>query len=375
MYQFPLINTIDDVLPHIKGWDEIVVGEKEDFTWIDYVVDTGETFSRKHQGWEMRRECRGLIFNKHGRIVSRPFHKFFNVNQLEETQANLIDMSRDHTIMVKEDGSMVRPFMIDGEIRWGTRKGESDTIASLRKDFPYHFDKMSGWGEPISSVCNSQLTPIFEYVGPNNKHVVSYDNPRLILLALRDNYTGRYYNIHHDPFYKKFDLVPLLESPHNIDEFLETIRVLKGSEGAVITFGNEYYKVKAEDYVLKHRARDAVAKKRHIWTMILDGTLDDFIPLLNDADKAIVDETEKEYWKLWHQTNWAIDVYTFDAVVQHSSKKDYAMNSDKDSVMRQFAFARYDGKDLTDALNNYIRKHLNQDNKHQELMQWMESFL
>lgn len=376
MYQFPIIHTIDDVLPFIKGWDEIIVANKGDYTWIDYVVDTGETFSNKHQGWEMRRECRGLIFAKDGYIASRPFHKFFNVNQLEETQANLIDMSRDHTIMVKEDGSMVRPFLINGEIRWGTRKGESDTIASLRKDFPDYFNSLTKQGGLCKTICNSGLSPIFEYVGPNNKHVVSYEEPRLILLAIRDTHTGEYREVHWNPWHGEiFDLVDVLESPNNIEEFMETIRVLKGSEGAVITFGNEYYKVKAEDYVLKHRARDAVAKKRHIWTMILDGTLDDFIPLLNDSDKAIVDETEKEYWKLWHQTSFHIDRMTFSVVTTFASKKDFAMNGDKNGIFRQFAFGRFDGKDMNEMLNEHIRKHLNQDSKQAELQQWMESFL
>lgn len=376
MYQFPVIHTIDDVLPFVKDHDSIVVADKGDYTWIDYVVDDSIIFNPKYAGWEMRRECRGLLFDTKGQIVSRPFHKFFNVNQLEETQANLIDMSRDHTIMVKEDGSMVRPFMIDEEIRWGTRKGESDTITSLRKDFPEYFKLKVNQGGLCAHICNLNRTPIFEYAGPNNKHVVSYEEPRLIMLATRDNFTGQYYDIYNNRFHREhFDLVDMLESPNNIEEFMETIRVLKGSEGAVITFGNEYYKVKAEDYVLKHRARDAVAKKRHIWTMILDGTLDDFIPLLNDADKAIVDETEKEFWKLWHQTSFHIDRMTFSVVTTFASKKDFAMNGDKNGIFRQFAFGRFDGKDMNEMLNEHIRKHLNQDIKQVELEEWMKSFV
>lgn len=178
---------------------------------------------------------------------------------------------------------------------------------------------------------------------------------------------------------KKFDIPSVNSydySDHSLDSFLKKVRVDLGIEGYILVMKDGHrYKVKAEDYVLKHRARDAVAKKRHIWTMILDGTLDDFIPLLNDADKAIVDETEKEFWKLWQQVNWVIDAYTFNVVVQYSSKKDYAMNGDKDSVLRQFAFARYDNKDLTELLNNHIRKHLNQDSKQAEIQAWMESFL
>lgn len=383
MYQFPEIFTIDDVLPFIKGFDEIVVADKGDYTWIDYVVDTGETFSNKHQGWEMRRECRGLLFDNRGFIVSRPFHKFFNVNQLEETQANLIDMGRDHKIMVKEDGSMVRPFWLDGHaVRWATRKGESDTINFLRKDFPDMFgedsyDCHSQRYQQMFFQLQNNYTPIYEYVGPNNKHVVSYDKPRLILLAVRDNHSGQYFNIHDkEMFMYANDVVDVLESPNNIEEFMETIRVLKGSEGAVITFGNEYYKVKAEDYVLKHRARDAVAKKRHIWTMILDGTLDDFIPLLNDADKAIVDETEKEFWKLFYAARDGVEEFAIDCVNKYGNKKDFAMTKDQiDPVLKQFVFAKFDQKDHVLIFENHIRKHLNQDSKQAELQQWMESFL
>jgi RNA ligase len=50
------------------------------------------------------RECRGLIFSDKGNILSRRFHKFFNVNELEETHESLIDINRPHILTEKMDG-------------------------------------------------------------------------------------------------------------------------------------------------------------------------------------------------------------------------------------------------------------------------------
>ena len=80
-YKFPEIRHIDDVLPAIEGRSEFIVADKGDYKVINYVVDTGETFSRADPLWEMRRECRGLIFDRSGFIASRPFHKFANFGQ------------------------------------------------------------------------------------------------------------------------------------------------------------------------------------------------------------------------------------------------------------------------------------------------------
>lgn len=51
------------------------------------------------------RECRGLIFNKEtGKVVARRLHKFFNIGESEETQANKIDFSLPHVLVEKVDG-------------------------------------------------------------------------------------------------------------------------------------------------------------------------------------------------------------------------------------------------------------------------------
>jgi uncharacterized protein YqhQ len=42
----------------------------------------------------------------------------------------------------------------------------------------------------------NDITPIFEYVGPHNKVVISYEEENMILLAARENVSGTYLDIH-----------------------------------------------------------------------------------------------------------------------------------------------------------------------------------
>jgi RNA ligase len=64
----------------------------------------------------IRRECRGLVFDKNGWILARRFHKFFNLNEREETLARNVDFSKPHSVLAKIDGSMISPVIINGEI-------------------------------------------------------------------------------------------------------------------------------------------------------------------------------------------------------------------------------------------------------------------
>jgi RNA ligase len=117
----PRIEHINDVLPHIEGRQDFVVAHKDGYTAIDYVYSTADTFDNP-----MRIECRGLKFNADGRILARPLHKFFNVNERPETQAGLLDFGKPHVVMDKLDGSMIHPAIVHGEVVFMTRMGRTD---------------------------------------------------------------------------------------------------------------------------------------------------------------------------------------------------------------------------------------------------------
>lgn len=193
-YAFPEIRTINDVLPHIEGRSEFIVAEREFGTVINYVVATTNTFDMTGPddlGGAIRRECRGLIFDRDGNIMSRPFHKFFNVNEREETQARLIDMSQPHVIMEKRDGSMVRPITINGYIRLATKMGITEVAMQAEKFFARNvkYKDFCIW------CIDKGLTPIFEWTSPFNQIVLPYEEDILTLLAVRENISGKYLTI------------------------------------------------------------------------------------------------------------------------------------------------------------------------------------
>jgi hypothetical protein len=200
---FPTIKTIDDVLPAIEGRDEFIVAERDYATIVNYVVMKPDTFDidlndtvENHGEFVpkglIRRECRGLMFAPNGEIMSRSVHKFRNIGECEETMPYNIDFSEPHQTFFKEDGSMVRPFKVGNHIRWGTKMGLSD-VALLAEEYVASTPKYT----KCAQYCiERNLTPVFEFVGPNNRIVVDYPEQSMILLAIRENFSGRYLDIH-----------------------------------------------------------------------------------------------------------------------------------------------------------------------------------
>jgi RNA ligase len=130
-YQFPDLNHISDVIPHIEGLDEFRVMQKDWYTVINYAVAFDDTFSldseKSHYNMTIRRECRGLIFDTAtGQLISRPYHKFFNAGEREETQLNKINLYEPHIVLEKLDGSMIRPIPTAEGFKLATKAGVTD---------------------------------------------------------------------------------------------------------------------------------------------------------------------------------------------------------------------------------------------------------
>ena len=206
-HKFPMITHINDVLPALEGRDEFVIAErKEDrYTVINYNVafqdtfdiDVSEGYKTQHGEYVskgvMRRECRGIIFDNNGNLISRPYAKFFNVGEKIETDIKNIDISKPHIVLDKLDGSFIRPFRTnDGIFRVGTKMGETD-IAEMARPF---FDK-ENYRQFANWCLDRHLTPIFEFMSQKNRIVIDYgDVDSLILTTIRDNYSGNYIKYH-----------------------------------------------------------------------------------------------------------------------------------------------------------------------------------
>jgi len=174
---FPHIEHIDDVLPHISDKPEFIVGRHDDYSYIDYVFSTQTAFDNVYS-----RECRGLKFDKSGKLVGRSYQKFHNLNENEEYQEHNIDFSQPHVVLDKLDGSMVHTVLLNGDIRLMTRKGFSE-VAIKAERFLSKSTRYNGLFS-LSAYPLDQFTFTFEYVAPHNQIVIFYHKLKIQMYTL-----------------------------------------------------------------------------------------------------------------------------------------------------------------------------------------------
>lgn len=371
-YQFPIIRTIADVLPHIEGRDEFVVAEREGYTVINYVVAMADTFNMEDADdltGAFRRECRGLIFDREGCIMSRPFHKFFNVNERAETQMNQIDLSQPHVIMEKMDGSMIRPILIDGYLRLATKMGVTEVAmqaeawlaaqpdADVKRDF-------------LRNSVLGGATPIFEWVSPFNQIVLAYEEADLVYLGDRDSITGEYWFDEAAPFTK----VPRYGSVEgNMSDYVARQRGAEGREGDIIAFADGHrVKVKNDWYVRIHKTVERIVFDRNIVDLIINEEVDDVVPMLPQAQADRVRDFERRFWEAFNETEAGIAELYIDAS-RYESRKDVATIFAKtvDKSMMPFIFRMLDGGNLRELMLDHVRKNISSNTKWDACAEWM----
>lgn len=277
MTHFPIAH-INDVMPFVQDRKDFVIADKGDYTVIDYVFAGEDTFDHP-----ARIECRGIKFAPDGSVLARPLHKFRNVGETPELQPHLLDFTQPHVVMDKLDGSMIHPAIVNGEVVFMTRMGRTDVA---RKAERHLTKRLAEW---CRKMAKHGATPIFEWTAPDNRIVVRYDESALTLLAIRENESGEY--LAHSEIANLGIPVVRTHSPRHTSaaDFLAYARAIQGAEGFVVRFDNGLWvKAKGDDYVLKHRAKDSILQEKNILALVLNGGLDDVLPLLDapDADAA-----------------------------------------------------------------------------------------
>lgn len=273
------ITSIHPLLPLIEQKPEFVLLDKGDYQVIDYVYMDKNTFE-----YPELMECRGIKFCRDGLILARPFRKFFNYGE----QGSDLPLHRPHVITEKLDGSMIHPVLIDGRLYLHTRKGHTD-VAKKAERFVMSSERK--YGELCRAAIRSGYTPIFEYIGPENRIVLRYDEEDMQLLAMRHMILGTILDFGDVRAMGVTFNVPVVEIKNfqlkgQLEVFLTHARGLKDAEGYVVYYDDGYMvKIKADDYVLKHRALDDMSSKKKVVALCAQGFMDDVLGTLDDADR------------------------------------------------------------------------------------------
>ena len=371
-YEFPMIRHISDVLPHIEGRDEFVVAEREGYTVINYVVAMADTFNMTGPddlGGAIRRECRGLIFDRDGNLMSRPFHKFFNINEREETQTNVVDMSQPHVIMEKMDGSMIRPILVDGYLRLATKMGVTNVAMDAEVWLAAQDPSLKEW---MRRCVEHGITPLFEWISPFNQIVLAYEEADLVYLGSRNNLTGQYHFSRRNDM--PFTKVPQYGSVEgNIADYIARQREAEGREGDIIRFADGHMvKVKNDWYVRIHKTVDRIVFDRNIVDLIINEEVDDVVPMLPQVQADRVRGFESRFWAAFKETEAGIAELYIDAA-RYESRKDVATVFAKtvDKTVMPFIFRMLDGNDLRELMLDHVRKSINTNTRWDECAKWL----
>ncbi|KAF0978338.1 hypothetical protein FDP41_002853 [Naegleria fowleri] len=289
--------------------DEFTIKKEQGFIFIKYKSATRNTFPDPEKARDeherliskLRRECRGIIFEEETKaIVCRKFHKFFNINEREETNIEKINWKRGFRVLEKMDGSLVSPVLVKNRsseeqhgIKFTTMLGFTE-IAQFVDD--YVFSEMKErQRRNYLSFCNycieKKWTPLFEFCSPKQTIVLEYTESTLTLLAIRKNESGEYMEFNEMVKLVKHNFsndIPIVkvwkEYPQGLNGdakgLLKEIYSQKQVEGYVIRFNDgDMYKVNTHWYNSLHGVETSgkSVRDRHIILGILDNTVDDLI--------------------------------------------------------------------------------------------------
>lgn len=256
--------------PEIRIKEEVVEGYK--FYNVCYMIVDKNTFDSS-----LAREARGIVFDEFGHCVSRPFHKFFNVNENDRSKAENIDW-KNVKFSDKLDGSMAIPHLINDKIIWRTKKSFYSDVADMMNAHwkhleKYHFTYFLEQELIIRVKIRSGYTPLYEFTSLDNQVVIEHKEPSFNFLGSRNVSTGEYEDVSFNE--ETNEMYEYCSS----NEIIGTVYCLEGFEGYVIHDGNDMYKLKTKWYLERHRAVDTMSYKRALG-LIDDNTIDDIIATL-----------------------------------------------------------------------------------------------
>lgn len=250
-----------------------------------YMISGPETFDSAEA-----RECRGIVFNAQGQVNGRSLHKFFNVNEREETLLQNLDWPKVTRVMDKRDGSMIHTVStVDGIILKSKKSFESD-VAKAADDWMNNQDGLHVFKLALRMSAMNK-TCIFEWTAPTARIVLFYPEAELQLLHIRDNETGVYMEAEDLRKWAAEFGVKVVEEvnlmKYGVDVTKMTAKdaehlhkTVEGVEGWVIQFedGN-MIKLKTDWYIKRHHAMTFV-RERDIAMLVLDEGLDDMKSML-----------------------------------------------------------------------------------------------
>ena len=292
--------------------------------------------------WDkITRMCRGLILDGEHNIISRPFPKFFNIEELDE-----LPPYNTYDVYEKYDGSLGISYFVNGKLGITTRGSFiSEPAQWATKNFNKIYSNISYFKEGY--------TYLFEIIYPDNKIVVNYKTTEdLVLLAVIHTETGKELDL---TLFGHFHIAKKYENKKLSDLKNENV---KNREGYVIKYpDNTRIKIKFEDYIKLHRILMKLNVKT-IWECLRDNTLDELIKEIPDEYYPYINKEKENFITQFNAIEKeAILIYN---KYKGLNQKEYAFTV-KDMNINPILFNLYKNKEYKELIWNRIKPSIGDD--------------
>ena len=328
---------------------------------------------------EVTMMCRGLITdNTTGKILVRPFPKFFNYEELVggKWKESQIPTKGDYVyVQEKMDGSLGILFNYEGEWVMATRGSFTSDQAIrgmeiLKRNYPV-FDK----------VWMKEYAYLVEIIYPENRIVVDYGKEKVVFLSvvLNEGFSGwkptdeteLHWTIACSIFagngIKKSDIVKTEQHFNFSDELYKSLKEKNevNKEGFVLRYfpGNFRMKIKFEEYVRLHRIMTNLSTTA-VWEVVSSGgKMEDLLKDVPDEfyKKIKMYESELKYgfYRYSEYCGKMHDYFRYgkfnDKEVEPTKKEFAEFIKDKHPKVKSILFAMWDGKDYSKIIWNTLK--------------------
>lgn len=340
---------------YYKLMDLVRNSEKKEFTYVDQKLDdkTYRIFTYRLASWTtfqdnpVALECRGSMFDITDEddviLVCRPQQKFFNVSEggVEHNPHNLF------YVYEKIDGSLMSTFIHNGELRLKS-KGSIKSMHCIKAMEWLDKAENESLKRSLTHLTNNNNTVNLEWIGPDNRIVVGYDNNELVYLNNRNIYTGVVSWPMPGMLYNKINHAR--EFPHlwselwdDFDKASEKLYNETFGEGYVLVFGNPMdnycIKLKNHKYCNIHRIRDSIVYPESLCELVIKGETDDLYDIFKEDEKSLQIIKDMEDKIIPEYNTFISEIESFHQENSHLSRKDYAIKGTKELPKSQFVCA------------------------------------
>jgi hypothetical protein len=272
--------------------------------------------------------ARGLVLDDTGRVIARPWKKFFNHGE----RVNDVLPAEVPELATKYDGSLLIVFH-DGDSWRAVTRGCWDNVQT---QYAY------GWLKDHDHKLMKERTYLFELVAPWNRIVLHYPKDDMILLGMVETESGRDFSYNETRVYAlRWDLSPVQFEVKPLECLNLEDPAIKNEEGYVARFSNGYrVKLKYRQYMLLHKIVTGLSIKG-IWEILASGNQPDF----SNVPDEFMGWYRKQRDRIQAKYDGILETAkaAFAAVGKQETRKDYALAFKKYPEIQGALFRLLDG--------------------------------